>query len=344
MLSLKRYLRMPDGEPGQQEVFTLLLNTVATRMPCIDAARFESFCCGVRKLQAEMIEATDAEQTTLAGVKLAESIDRYSRSLEKSVLEERTELRSIIAMLSQTLTEITRSSQKAAAALRSVERDLSAASELTDLRAVRGKLAESLKVVCEQAAVQQEQAASTEAQLGVRVRISESDPSSYRACSLTYNDAITGLPSLEGAQERIIGLIEGGRRAWLALFFVERLTAVNQRFGFAAGDQMILLFSQHIAQQLRPTDQLFRWRGPLFVAILERTEAPIAIGAEVRRIATSHFDYSVTIGTREIMVPISATFSVLPVKPSSSPEALFATIDAFASNERNRAPANPKPA
>lgn len=321
MLSLKRFL---DGSPEDtaRDVMELLLDGIASHMPVLDAGEFEYFQRSIQKLKAKIVESQDGRQGQILGASVVERVDSYSRGIEKLCRMESSELKSIVTLLTQSLLNISHASQASASTLKSVERELAQASELTDIRMIKAKIAESLETICEEAGKQASQAASVASELAA---------TATRPLAITERDLITGLPTVDAAKASISDRAGKGLTSWAALLFIERMETINKRFGFKAGDQMMLLFSRHIAQQLTPEDELFRWRGPMFVAILERATPAFVVSAEVRRISTSRLDYAVTLGERDIFIPITSSFSVVPITPESDLNALIDSIDEFAS-------------
>ena len=45
---------------------------------------------------------------------------------------------------------------------------------------------------------------------------------------------------------------------------------INTRFGYSVGNQVFHLYSKHLAQSLQQHDELYRWTGPGFIALIER--------------------------------------------------------------------------
>jgi len=91
------------------------------------------------------------------------------------------------------------------------------------------------------------------------------------------------------------------------------MSLINARFGEEIGNEILLYCSQHIATSLiRPTDSLFRWAGPLFVAILEREESAPAVAGEVRRVVSAPLSRFFDNSSRTMYLPIRLTAETLP--------------------------------
>lgn len=103
------------------------------------------------------------------------------------------------------------------------------------------------------------------------------------------------------------------------------MNLINARFGEAVGDQVILFCSQHIATHLTGAhDVLFRWRGPGFVALLERGDSPLAVASEVRRVTSMPLSRFFMTPSRTVYLPIKLTGEVLPLAGKGLDEVLEA--------------------
>jgi len=131
-------------------------------------------------------------------------------------------------------------------------------------------------------------------------------------------DATTGLlkrPDAEAALTRAleVAYLEG-MKAYAVVFYLHRMPLTNARFGEAIGNQVILFCSQHIATTVtRVNDSLYRWSGPTFVAILERTESESAVNSEVQRILSAPFSRFFETSSRSVYLPVKITAEVIPL-------------------------------
>jgi diguanylate cyclase (GGDEF)-like protein len=113
------------------------------------------------------------------------------------------------------------------------------------------------------------------------------------------------------------------------IFLVNRIVAVNARFGHAAGDHILLRFSQNVAQRLSPGDAFFRWYGPAFLVILNRSVPHDAVRAEVARVASGHKEEEIQVGTRTILLSISSNTSVLDLREYSQFDDVLQKLNAL---------------
>jgi GGDEF domain-containing protein len=136
-------------------------------------------------------------------------------------------------------------------------------------------------------------------------------------------DPCTGLPTRLEAEATIRRAIGGTAQTYVIAFYVHRMNLINARFGDAIGNQVILFCSQHIATHLSgANDALFRWRGPGFVAVLERNESALIIASDVQRFTSLPLSRFFETPSRTVYLPIKLTAEVLPTAGKSADEVI----------------------
>jgi diguanylate cyclase (GGDEF)-like protein len=84
----------------------------------------------------------------------------------------------------------------------------------------------------------------------------------------------------------------GIEASWLALLDIDRFKAINDGHGHLVGDEILLLVSQIMKRNFRGADQLFRFGGEEFVAILDHaSDAGARIGIERLRTAVEEHSF-----------------------------------------------------
>ncbi len=99
--------------------------------------------------------------------------------------------------------------------------------------------------------------------------------SEARASHLAYHDALTGLPNRTLLAARLAHNLQTLRRAErpfaLLCIDLDRFKEVNDSYGHSAGDELIQIAAQLLANQCRPTDMLARLGGDEFAVVLDDT-------------------------------------------------------------------------
>ena len=93
--------------------------------------------------------------------------------------------------------------------------------------------------------------------------------------SLARTDFLTGLPNRRALEEHAQGMLEAADRhgdsGVLVLFDIDHFKDVNDTFGPAAGDSVLRLVGELLAQNIRATDLVARLGADQFAALLAHT-------------------------------------------------------------------------
>ncbi len=149
-------------------------------------------------------------------------------------------------------------------------------------------------------------------------------------------DLVTGLPSFQMIPPALGVAVAAGRNSYAVLLCVDRIEIINSRFGSASGDRVLISLGERLAQRFSGADLLFRWRGPGFLAIIERTESEMAVRDEVARAVSARLEQEIELGGRSVLLPISSSWVLVPLKNSSA-ETVLKKLDVF-SHAQARAP------
>ncbi len=129
-------------------------------------------------------------------------------------------------------------------------------------------------------------------------------------------DPVTGLFNREAVLAELDDLLQdpAGMAAGFHLVFadLDRFKEVNDRYGHAAGDELLIALSRRMVRCLRPTDVLGRLGGDEFVAILQgAAEAPV--------IAQRLFDAcSTPFHIADVEVTVGVSLGIAAVPPGGS--------------------------
>ena len=182
---------------------------------------------------------------------------------------------------------------------------------LEDVRVVKAHLGECLQSVRGEALRQKEEGKAALESIQLELAQSQERMGGF---SVGPNlDAATGLPGrVEGERGLHDALASPGTK-FLLLAVINRLEAVNARFGFAIGDQVLALAAEHFRAALHTDDKLYRWNGPALLAVMCRTADISSVRDEVRRFADKKLEKIFVIGSRSVLLPISASWAIFPI-------------------------------
>lgn len=121
--------------------------------------------------------------------------------------------------------------------------------------------------------------------VGVYIDLSRTRHSTTHLEHLALHDPLTGLPNRQNLDGRLREAISRARRSGgqFAVLFVDldRFKEVNDSWGHAAGDELLLMVAQRMREPLREIDALARLGGDEFVVVIEN----IADGRDASRVA-----------------------------------------------------------
>jgi GGDEF domain-containing protein len=333
VISIKKLLnasREPDPAAFLR-VSTLLLEGIAVHAVDCDPVERDNFQTTMRKFRRQVEENKVAGDILVSTGAAIQALENYNRGIERFIRIRGKEYEEMVGMFSKALIEISHAGQSAAQNLGRIEKDLRGASQIDDLRDLKTKLGESLKALSEETTRQQQQNQELAGRMEERLEAAKASA----LISPVEFDAITGLAGHTAATRDLSALIAAGESRYVAVFCVERLDLINSRFGFAAGDQILVLFTQYVAQQLGGSDKLYRWRGPGIVAVLSRRGSVADVQFELRRAASVRLEHNVTIGSRSVLLPISQSWSLLQLAGGTADD-LFVKIDSFVASQASK--------
>ncbi|MBN9414570.1 MAG: GGDEF domain-containing protein [Candidatus Eremiobacteraeota bacterium] len=145
-------------------------------------------------------------------------------------------------------------------------------------------------------------------------------------------DALTGLINRRSFLERLEGEISATHRhslqACLAMVDVDHFKAVNDTYGHAAGDAVLVEVAQRLAKHVRQEDVVARFGGEEFVILLRHTDLAGAV-VLLDRLRAFVSDKTIEVPSTEGRQPIQVTFSagITQIDQTSSSEQLLERAD-----------------
>jgi GGDEF domain-containing protein len=327
VISLKKLLALNEKEtPANARVVWLILEAIACNAVESDPVEHGEFQASLRALIAKMEQAGNSDDTYVLAGEAIKSIESYNRGVQRSLSSQMKELQSIVSLFTRSLLQVSKGSSASATKLHQIEHQIEKASQSEDLRTIKAQLRQSLEVICDEAAEQERRGAETASH--VNDALARPESADLLAGAVAELDMVTGLPNLRAAERAIGSAIAANTSTYAVLLCVERVEVINTRFGFAIGDRVLMLFGQHLAQRLSKGDQLFRWRGPGFLALLDRTGPEISIRAEIARVVSARLEQEIELSGRSVLLPIASSWMMTSLAGSTL-EKTSQKLDAF---------------
>ncbi len=164
-------------------------------------------------------------------------------------------------------------------------------------------------------------------------RLREIQPAEYSAGLF---DHLTGALSRQTLDERLKEVIKRARLYnygfSLSFLDLDQFKDVNDRYGHARGDEVLVSFVQRVTSELRTTDLLFRYGGDEFVLVLQGTN-PARSQAMIQRLLDS-MRVEAAQGEPPVFISFSVGIAHFP-EDGDTPEALLKVADQRVYNSKN---------
>lgn len=150
---------------------------------------------------------------------------------------------------------------------------------------------------------------------GVFVDISARKEAESQIRTLAYHDELTGLPNRVLMLDRLGHALRHARRARnrIALLFLDldKFKPVNDSYGHAVGDELLVSVAERLKQTVREGDTVARVHGDEFVVVLEGIDTPEPAARVAGKIVAA-LNSPFTLGDRDIRIGTSIGISIYP--------------------------------
>jgi diguanylate cyclase (GGDEF)-like protein/PAS domain S-box-containing protein len=128
---------------------------------------------------------------------------------------------------------------------------------------------------------------------------------------LAHHDALTGLPNRVLLQDRFEQTFRraGREHQALALYFLDldHFKRINDSFGHAAGDELLIAVAERLRKCLRTTDTVSRLGGDEFILLVECSDSPRYAAAVAEKI---HRALEAPVEIKGQLLPVSGTLGI----------------------------------
>ena len=151
---------------------------------------------------------------------------------------------------------------------------------------------------------------------------------------LSSTDFLTDTANRFRLEEEAVRWMEFCRRhempLSLAFIDVDNLKRINDRYGHAAGDTVLVDLARAFQRQMRSSDTLARWGGDEFVLLLPNTSLENAVSF-LQRIKSCTAEEEVT-----IQIPITWSCGIVGMRPGAGFHTLLSEADALMYNGKHK--------
>jgi GGDEF domain-containing protein len=329
MISLKTYLFRPserDIEGSYRRMLDLFLQAVSLHAVEGDKREFDRFRADMDAFAIRLgSELSIADRFVVVG-EVLRAMEDYNRQTSKFLRVQSAELQKMIAMLTQTVIAVGANSEASVAKLQEIEKALEKSQVLEDIHSIKAQLGECLQSVRGEA--ERQKAEAQVVMENLQQEVAHSQGLLTAGPGALNRDPATGLPDKSEA-ERALRRALSTPDSFVLIAVVGRVQAVNARFGYAIGDQLLAAAAEHLRGALSADDKVFRWQGPALLALLNRRGALSDIRDELRRFIEKKLEKNFIIGSRAILLPVSTSWTAFPLVPPM--DAMLRKIEIFTS-------------
>jgi GGDEF domain-containing protein len=225
--------------------------------------------------------------------------------------EQRQQMQSMLAMLTETLADVSGQADTSVAQLQEIEHQVQRASTPDDIRALKENLASCLTAVKESIVQQRKVTMATLERLQNQIQRS---PQSATA-------APAPAPGTGGAPR--------AEAEYVAAFRLQRADHILTRFGEAARDQMVTVIGEVLKSIEGPDDRLMRWKGPSFVMLVNSPDHLIFVRRRIAAAVSKIGQRYVELGKNSALLAVGVDWTVFQQARYASLDLVFADVDAF---------------
>jgi len=326
MMRLTRFLKDSNGRVGNasgdsasrqnealSRVISVLMQGIAIHGLRYDEADFLAFQNAVWKIRAEFDQGVDEDSALLLAGAVIRLLEEHNEAAQASLRARHHETAGFVGLTVESLLEVSHAKPQVVAAIRGMVQEIERASNPDALSAVRPRL----------------ELALAETRAKEQLPVTQARPGPAPAGE---TDSVTGLPDAGCAIEALGEIWQQRSDRYVALFALEYLETINQKFGFRTGDELLSQLSQHVGQHMAASDQLFRWRGPSVAALVKRTLAETFVATEMSRVVPARLESATIVGDREAMVRVSTSWTLIRLQDMGTPDDAIAKMNEFAGN------------
>ena len=335
MISIKHFLEPPKAPVPDADIVEALMQMARMLLDAIrshtvrgnekDFASFRSTFTAVAR-QMEGPRSVIALQAISSNA--AQALETYYLATTEYFREQNRERHAVVAMLTETVAEISGQTDESVARLQTIEKQIAQASELDDIRALRESLDKSLRAVREAAVRQKSTSVATLERLRGQIAIAQAQIPVNPQPSRADDD------SIDIFREAAESPGEPLAASYVAAFRLQRSEHIANRFGDKVKLQMLSMIASQLKALLGPNDRLLRWKGVSFVMFIHSPESSEHIRSRILQAIAKTGQQYIEVGSKSVLLSIGVDWTVFPRADRQSLESIYTEVDAFLANSR----------
>lgn len=304
----------------------LLLQAIGLHAIEGDPQEYATFRTTIEGLQSKVAENTPLAEGLLAVGAAAKAMHDYGIRTTRFIKAQSAEWQELVRMLIGAIDDLDPTAAQSTR-LRDINWKIGKAVAAEEIRDLRKTIAEYLEAIRNEITRTSEKS-TTALPGGPEARPDKTIGNGTTVNANQQPNSVAGLPARPEAEAAIHECRRNGNSSFAVLFVIDRLRYVNSRFGGQIGERITALFLERLVSALSDEDRLFRWGESSFISLLENRDSEGAVRRQIERILFKRLVESFTIKDQSVMLPISATWTVVPIAEMNC-EAIVSSLDSF---------------
>jgi GGDEF domain-containing protein len=326
VISIKKFLSSDSEAVGALlHVVRTLIEGIGEKATAGEAADLTLFRESIREISRAITDDVGPGDLMAHANSALRALGEHNLRTSRQQALHSAELQNMVKMLTSAVATISAAGDVNIGRLSEIENRITYASQLDDVRVIKAKLSGCLTDIRNEAERQRRNQQATIEHLSQG--LSEYRQGSPAVVAKPAQDVVTRLPVRSAAEKALAEASQEDAPAFAAVLVLDRLQALNLKFGRVVGDEVLGEFARTVEKQLPFGDQLFRWDGPSLLALLHRRSSIERVRSEVALIVDAKLQHNIETPSRSIMIPIGARWAVFPMM--AAPRLLYKRIDTF---------------
>ena len=341
MISIKRLLETINDdrgkkgkdlpEPPLRQMGSLLLGGMAKHVVRWHENDLKAFRRTLTALERQINAPQSASGLLGISSDAVEALETYSQRTNAYISEGNEQMSSMIAVLTETVVEISDQTDASVSRLQAIEKQVELASGLEDWRTLRANLENCLLALREAAAQQRLHSANIAQRLRDQIEKGRQrtaiDPPRQG-----FSNTDIDLMAEPSEDAKFVSI------SYVAVFKLQRAEHITSRFGEDVKNQMLTLIGTQLKTTLGPNDRLLRWKGTSFVLFLRTTDSRAELRRQLSKAMSAIRQQYIDVGSKSALLSVAADWIMFPESQCSSIEAVFGEVDAFLAKNGPRIP------
>lgn len=279
------------------------------------------------RLGANLARNPTAKTVEEIQLQVEDRLDRWGQLTAEHLKAKADEVRELLIMLAGTAESLGERDHRYTNRFCNLTDELNAIADLDDITVIRSSLVRKTTELktCVETMTQEGQDLLKE----LRSKVSVYETKLKAVEQLASRDPLTGLANRRSAEGRMDWYVAQQQIYCVVIVDLDSFKRINDKFGHAAGDDVLRKFSGELRKSMRSTDLVARWGGDEFIVVLvcDIEEAKPQI-ERIRQWALGKYTIEQATGKPLLHVNVEASIGVAQWLPGKTSKQVIALADA----------------